>query len=202
MKRKDWIRDNFLAKFKSAAVELNVASYRNIESLKFRDIRFHDYRELINELSPLKVTEIKGNYQGRAWKLADADGNSLIIVEHETGLEILYAVGAVASIASLVPLIINTWGRMRDHLPPFKGRFGTDAPERRRFDRNNSLVEEPASPVDAIVLQHLLRQYDALSERISSLEAELMSLKRRIDSPPYSIDKKKTAKNSRTKTKH
>ena len=203
MTQKDWRRKTFLAKFQSAAAELNAASHRNIESLKFRDIiGFHDYRELLKELSSLKVLELQGAYQGKAWRLTDADDNSIIIVEHETGLEILYVVGAIASIIGLVPIIINTWGRVRDHWPSFRGRFGTGTPERRRFDRNNRLVEEPAPPVEAIVLQHLLRQYGTLSERISSLEAEVSSLKSLIDMSPYSTDKKKRAKNSGTETKH
>ena len=203
MNPKDWRRKNFLAKFKAAAIELNAALYCDIESLKFRDIiGFHDYRELVKELGPLKILEIQGDYQGRAWKLIDADDNSVIIVEHETGLEILYVVGAVASIVNLVPIIINTWDRIRDHWPPFRGHFGKGTPERRRFDRNNRLVEEPAPPVEMIVLQHLLRQYGTLSERISSLEAEVSSLKSRIDIPPLSINKRKGTKNSGAKTKH
>jgi hypothetical protein len=202
MDRKNWREKDFITKFEAAAVEFNVSSHRNIESLKFRDIRFYDYKELINDLRPLKVIKISGTYQGNAWKLTDADHNSIIIVEHETGLEILYVVGAVASIVSMVPLIINTWGRKRDHLPPFRGRFGTAAAERRRFDRNNKLVEELAPPVEVIVLQHLLRQNDALSERISSLEDEISTLKSRINRPQQLVDKKKRAKNSRTKAKH
>lgn len=200
--QKDWREKSFLAKFKAAAAELNATSHRDIESLKFRDITgFHDYKELVEELGFLKVLEIQGDYQGKAWKLTDADGNSIIIVEHETGLEILYVVGAIASIIGLVPIVINTWGRVRDHWPPFRGRFGVGTPERRRFDRNNRLVEEPAPPVEAIVLQHLLAQYDMLNGRISSLEAEVSGLKSRIDMPPRSTDKKKRAKNSGTKTK-
>jgi len=175
----------FLAKFRVAAAELRVASYREIESLKFRDnVDFHDYRELIKDLGSLKVSEIQGDYQGKAWKLTDADDNSLIIVEHETGLEILYVIGAVASIIGLVPTIINAWVRVRDHWPPFRGRFDAGIPERRRFDRNNRLVEEPASSVEAIVIQHLLLQYGTLSERILSLEAEVSKLKNHIRIPP------------------
>jgi hypothetical protein len=203
MNQKDWRKHTFLAKFQEAAAELNAASHHDIESLKFRDsTSSQDYREIVRELAPLRVIEIKGEYQGRAWKLTDADDNSIIIVEHETGLEILYVVGAVASIVSLVPIIVNTWSRLRGHWPPHRGRFGSGGPERRRFDRNDRLIEEPAPPVEAIVLQHLLRQYGTLSERISSLETEVSSLKSHIDRPPQSIDKKKRAKNSRIKTKH
>ena len=203
MNQKDWRRKNFLTKFKAAAAELNATSYRDIESLKFRDmIGFHDYKELVNELGLLKIIQIKGDYQGTAWKLTDVDGNSIIIVEHESGLEILYVVGALASIVSLVPIIINTWGRIRGHWPPFRGRFGIDTPERRRFNSNDRLLEELSPPVETIVLQHLLRQCGTLNERISSLETEVSSLKSRIDGTPQSIGGKKRAKNSRTKTKH
>ncbi|AQX72740.1 hypothetical protein [Dehalococcoides mccartyi] len=191
----DWRKKNFVAKFKVAASELNVASYRDIESLKFRDsTSSHDYRDLITELGPMEVVEIQGDYQGKAWKITDADGNSVIIVEHETGLEILYIVGSVASIASLVPVVVNVWNRMRDHWPPHRGRFGPGGPERRRFDKKGRLIEEPAPPVEAIMLQHLLSQYDRLSERISSLEADVSSLKSNKDSPKPRVVKKKVTK--------
>ncbi len=195
MNQEDWRKKTFLAKFQAAAAELNAASHNDIESLKFRDsTSSQDYREMVTELAPLKVVEIQGDYQGKAWKLTDADDNSIIIVEHETGLEILYVVGAIASIVSLVPIIVNTWSRMRDHWPPHRGRFGTGGPERRRFDRNDRLIEEPAPPVEALMLQHLLNQYDELSERISSLENEVSSLKSRVDSPPKNGVKRKRAK--------
>lgn len=205
MTQKDWRRKTFLAKFQAAAVELNAASHRDIESLKFRDmVGFHDYRErelLVKELGSLTVLDIKGNYQGKAWKVTDADGNSIIVVDHETGLEILYVVGAAASIIGLVPIIIDTWSRIRCHWPPFRGRFGTGTSEIRRFGKNDRLVEEPAPPIEAIVLQHLLRQYDTLSGRISSFEAEVSSLKNLIDVPPRSTDKKKRAKSRGATTK-
>jgi hypothetical protein len=195
--RKDLRKQNFLAKFQTAAAELNAATHHDIESLKFRDVTgFYDYKELMKELGLLKVVEIQGNYQGRAWKITDTDSNSIIIVEHETGLEILYVVGAMASIIALIPIITNTWVKVRDHWPPLSGRFRARTPERRHFDRNNRLVEEPAPPVEAIVLQHLLWQYSVLSDRISSLETEVSSLKNRTDITPCSPDTKKRAKKS------
>ncbi len=201
MNQEDLREKAFLAKLQAAAAELNAASHRDIESLKFRDsTSSHDYRELLAELGPLKVVEIQGDYQGKAWKITGADDNSVIIVEHETGLEILYVVGAVASIVSLVPIIVNIWSGMRDHWPPHRVHFGTGGPERRRFNKNDRLIEEPAPPVEAIMLQHLLNQYDKLSDRISSLETEVSGLKNRIESPPQSVVRKKRAKSSGAKT--
>jgi hypothetical protein len=190
----DWRLKNFLAKFQVAAVELGAVSYREVESLKFRgSSNSQDYRELLAALGPLMVKEIQGNYQGKAWKLTDANDNSVIIVEHETGLEILYVVGAVASVVSLVPMVVNLWNRMRDHWPPYRGRLGPGGPERRCFDIKDRLIEEPAPPVEAIMLQRLLSQYDRLSERISSLEADVSRLKNQAHSRTKSgVQRKKT----------
>ncbi len=192
MSKMDWRKKAFLAKFQAATLELGASSHHDIESLKFRDsTSYQDYRDLIRELAPLKVVEVQGEYQGKAWKLTDTDGNSIIIVEHETGLEILYIVGSVASILGLVPKVINSWKMMRNHWLPHRGRFGIDEMERRRFGKNNKLIEEPAPPLEAIMLQHLLNQHDNLSKRISSLEDEVSGLKNRIDAPSKGALKKK-----------
>jgi hypothetical protein len=200
LNQKDWRRQSFLAKFQAAAVELNAASHRDVESLKFRgSTSSQEYRELLAELGPLKVVEIQGNYQGKAWKLTNADDNSIIIVEHETGLEILYVVGALASIVSLVPLVVNVWNRMRDHWPPYRGRFGPGGPEKRHFNRKDRLIEEPAPPVEVIMLHHLLNQHDRLSARISSLETEVSNLKSHIETLRVSGAKKKRTKSTSKK---
>jgi hypothetical protein len=185
-------KKTFLTKFQAAAAELKAASHRDVESLKFRGFTgSQEYRALLAELSLLKVVEIQGNYQGRAWKLTDADDNSIIIVEHETGLEILYMAGAIASIVSLVSLVVNVWNRTRDHWPSYRGRRCPGGPERRHFDRKDQLVEEPAPPVEAIMLHHLLSQHDRLNARISSLETEVSNLKSHIETMRVSGAKKK-----------
>ena len=195
------LKMNFLAKFQAVAAELNASSHRDVESLKFRaSTSDSDYKALLADLGSLTIVAIKGDYDGKAWKLTDANDNSIIIVEHETGLEILYVAGAVASIVSLVPIIVGIWNGMRDHWPPLRERFGTGRPERRRFNKNDRLIEELAPPVEAIILQHLLNQYDKLSDRISSLETEVSGLKNRIDSPPQSVVRKRRAKSSGVKT--
>lgn len=190
-----------MAKFQAAAVELKAISYCDVEALKFRDsTSSHDYRELLAELGTLKAVEAQGNYQGKAWKLTDANDNSIIIVEHETGLEILYVVGAIASIVSLVPIIVNTWNRIQDHWPPFRERPGMDGIKIRHFDRRNRLIEEPAPPVEALILQHLLKQNDKLVERMSSLETEVSKLKIRMKNHPKSSDKMKRRSSPDKKT--
>ena len=192
-----WREKAFLDKLQAAAVELNATSHRDIESLKFRDSTgSNDYRELLIELNPLEEKEIQGNYQGKAWKLTDIDGNSVIIVEHETGLEIIYVAGAIASIVGLIPIIVNTWNRVRDNWPSPMGRFGIRRMERRRFDGNGRLIEEPAPPIEAILLQRLLNENDRLNERMLSLEREVSNLKRAKDNSNQSEVKKKRTKRS------
>ena len=62
------------------------------------------------------------------------------------------------------------------------------------------MIEEPAPPVEAIILQQVLNQYDKLSKRISSLEAEVSGLKSRIDSPTRSVVKKRAFQQGRART--
>ncbi len=108
---------NFRAKFQAAARELGCDSHQGILSLKFREMTHAgDYPALLHTLEPLKAEEVRGDYQGHAWKLTDPKSNAIILVEHETGLEILYVAGASASILGLIPLVINAWKSL-------KGRF-------------------------------------------------------------------------------
>jgi hypothetical protein len=140
--QKDWRRENFIAKFQVAALELGVASYRDIESLKFRGISgFHEYQLLLQELARYKPTQIVGQYQGNAWKITDAQNNSLVIVEHETGLELLYIAGSIASIISLLPMVSNLWTRIKNRHGSMS--LNEDRLEKRYFDINGRLIEEP-----------------------------------------------------------
>jgi hypothetical protein len=177
----------FLAKFKAAAFELGCNSHREIESLKFRGNGYAtdaDYRKLLEELKSLRVTELaegkpSGDYQGRAWKVTDSELNSVIIVEHETGLEILYVAGAVASVASLVPLIINLWNRLRNHDFPSPWRTGPHRLERRMLDERDHLIDSPFASLDVVVIQRLAREYSELKQRVAHLEKVVSSLEKR-----------------------
>jgi hypothetical protein len=202
MKQDKWskLREKaFLARFQTVAKELNVGSHHDIESLKFRASTSDlEYKELLVDLKLLEIKEIKGNYDGKAWRLTDTGNNSIIIVEHETGLEIFFIVTGVASIIGAVPTVINAWNRLRNHWPPFRERFGTGGIERRRFDKNNKLIEEPAPSVEVIILQHLLNKHDELTSRVSSIETEISRLNK-LDSHPKSIIKKKVKRISKSK---
>jgi len=184
MKQDNWRQKAFQAKFRSAAYELVAVSPRSLESLKLRGAVISPsqvHAELETSLGPLKLQPIAGAYQGRAWKLTDSEGNSLILVEHETGLEILYITGAVASIFSLVisvfSLVVNDRGRIRHHSPHFQGTFDLINLERRRLDPKGNLVEYTFPSIETFFLQYLSEQNVILSERVSSLENEVTKLK-------------------------
>lgn len=179
MKQREWRLETFLSKFSAAATELGATTASDIESLKFRDdpVPYSEYAHLLEQLKPLKAKEVKGDYQGRAWKLTDSDGNSVIIVEHETGLEILYVAGALASIISLVPLVMKSWSRIRDHWPQFRGRFGKAELERRRFDSDGRLIEDSAPPIEDAIFSYFLMQQNILAQRLCDLEMDVLSLK-------------------------
>jgi len=182
MKQEDWRQKTFLAKFTSAATELGARAPSDIESLKFRGlVAFLDHGPLLTQLKPLKPQKVKGDYQGRAYKLTDVEGDHLIVVEHETGLEILYIAGSLSSIIGLVIVAAMNWDRIRGHWPPFRGRFAGGDLERRRIDPNGKLIEEPAPPVEAVLVYYVLKQQDILIKRISSLEAEVLLLKKLLE---------------------
>jgi hypothetical protein len=190
--RDNWRKQQFLEKFNAAAAELGASSYHDVESIKFRDSSgSQDYRDFLDELGLLRVREIQGNFQGKAWRLSDNNNNSIILVEHETGLEILYIVGAVASIVGLVPMVVNLWNRMRDHWPPHHERLGLGRTERRRFNNKDQLVEEPAPPIELMMIQYLLGQHEKLNDQVLSLEKEVTKLKTYIKKPTKRKSEKK-----------
>ena len=168
---------NFRAKFQAAARELGCDSHREILSLKFREMTHSgDYPALLLALEPLKAEEVleaQGDYQGHAWKLTDPKSNAIILVEHETGLEILYVAGAAASIVGLIPLVINAWKCLKGRLgrPPW--REVMEPPEQRGFDDQDRLVEGPAPPIEMMLFRLLSDQYADLRERVSALEARM-----------------------------
>jgi hypothetical protein len=140
----DYREDAFRRKFKSAAESLGVKP-EQIVSLKFRDNigSYEEYRHLIDCLqreAGVQCTNLDGDLQGRGYLLG-SDKSKVILVEHETGLEILYIAGSIASLIGLVPLILQGWDALRGR---FWGRDVTmDQPvETRRIDHAGHVYEE------------------------------------------------------------
>ena len=147
-------------------------------SIKYRDgSDYSGYRALIEgylegELN-LKTKEARGDFQGRAWLVVDDHQHKVLLVEHETGLEILYVAGSIASLLSLVPLINSGWkfmqGRFLD--PKFFRDRGMGI-EIRMLDKKNQLIEQRVLRVEDYVLSECLKEIAALRARVEQLERE------------------------------
>lgn len=108
--------DSFRRKFTSAAQHLAVEP-KQLVSLKLREIvnSYEDYRHLVEILQHevgIKCSEIKADLQGRGYLLDDGK-TKLILVEHESGLEILYIAGSIASLIGLIPVVLQGWRAIR-----------------------------------------------------------------------------------------
>jgi len=205
----DYREKNFVEKFKSASQFFN-CKIDDIVSVKFREVvSRHDYytqfAETLEQNNNISVQPIKGNFQGNAFSIS-AYQTKLIYVEHETGLEILYIAGSIASLIGLIPKIIQIWNFVKNkndrHL-----RDSFERIETRYFDKNGKLIEEHNSRFDS-------HNYSNISfipflnqdiEKINSFEKdyanEIEELKKRVQKLERKIQqlvkvKKKKPKNS------
>jgi hypothetical protein len=128
----------------------------------------------------------------------DRAQNRAILVEHETGLEILGAIGSFASLIALLPMISSGWTRLRHRLfgPPYD-RPDVEGIEVRQIDLNGNLIEQQAPSVEVYFLNAAARDQSVLTQRISQLEDEVKRLK--AHEPPKV--KKQAARPKRKKKK-
>jgi hypothetical protein len=177
--------ETFRAKFAEAARLLG-ATPDQIISLKFRENvgSYAEYHELLVGLEQeagITSSEVQANLQGRG-HLCSNGKNKVLVVEHESGLEVLYIVGSVASIVSLVPLVIQGWRAVRGHFPQHR-HPGDTCVEIRRVDTTGSLHEQRAhhlvslseSPVAltvalAAVADLVENEIKHLADRVAKLE--------------------------------
>lgn len=174
----------FIKKFVSTQHVLNEPNILNIVSLKHRElcVSNSDYRHFVDEYIKanlgLNVKELNGEFLGNAWLVFDTDHNQVILVEHETGLEILYIASSIASLMSLVPLICSGWKY-------FRGRFSHRSPfdnernkiEIRKLNASNVLIEQHSPSFEAYVVLGSLQANSELIARIDHLEQEIETLK-------------------------
>lgn len=125
-------------------------------------------------MGTMKVRKANGNYQGVVWKITNSNGHSILVVEHETGLEILFAIGAIASVVELIWKVASVWNRGRFHHFPDSDFNGFEM-ERRRFGEDNKLTEEPISSLEIVMFTHLFESYKKLDTRISKMEEFISS---------------------------
>jgi hypothetical protein len=198
----DYRTDSFARRFRTAQQHLNSKAIQEIVSLKYRDdcVNGSEYSHFVHDILQqelgLQVDQLSGDFGGNAWLLQDRLQSRLILVEHETGLEILGAFGSIASLIALIPLINSAWTKIR-------GRYAGhrfDYPERaameiRHFDQNNVLIEEHTSTAEVYILNMTLQDYTALKQRVTKLEEEVERLKKSLPKKRKTVvQKSKTRK--------
>ncbi len=204
----DYRTDSFARRFRTAKPHLASGNIQSLVSLKFRDqpVNSSEYSHFIDghlrhDLD-LDVSRLEGDFGGQAWLVTDKIQNRAIVVEHETGLEILGAIGSIASLIALVPLISSAWANVRHRI--FRHRFdvpNVEAIEVRRFDQNELLVEQRVPSVEVYVLNTMLQDYALLKQKVGRLEAQIENIEKQSRSKeklaPQPQRKKKKKKSRR-----
>ncbi|HBG28616.1 MAG: hypothetical protein A2Y10_12690 [Planctomycetes bacterium GWF2_41_51] len=171
----------FKEKFDIAAKHLGVKPEQVI-SMKRRDtvMSYSQYNDLVQSLereAGLQYTEIKDGLQGKGYLLTNHKGK-IIIVEHETGLEILYIAGSIASLLGLIPLVLQSWRSIRGHFSK-RNDFDNDI-EIRRLE-NGHLREEHA--------HRMFEDFGTLSSISTLLENEIKRLMEDVKNLNSRVDK-------------
>lgn len=186
----DYREESFRRKFADAARELGV-SPTDLVSLKVRDTvgSYGDYHGLLQVLDhdlTLPLAGVQGSFQGRAHLLGDRQ-TGVIVVEHETGLEILYIAGSVASLLGLIPTILRAWRAIRGGIPR-RHHPDVDRIEVRRLDDQGHLQEEHLRDALAAPLLGLGGTEPALASLGYRIEAQLVELADKVRSLATRVD--------------
>ncbi len=196
----------FGAKFASGAKYLD-SSPNQLASLKVRGNvgSYHEYQELLHALeheAGVRSRSVQGDFQGNGY-LVEQSKTKVLIVEHETGLEILYIAGSIASLLSLIPLILRCWsvvgGDGRHHPPRFHEI------EMRRLRDDGHLIEERNVGLDvpwaaplSVMNSVMISAAETIDIEIQRLRLEVCEATKRIDQ----LEKAAGGKRHRTKQNH
>jgi hypothetical protein len=179
--------ESFARRFRSAEAHLGAQDLQDVVSLKFRHhyVNGPDYSQFINNHLTrnlgFDVARLDGEFGGQGWLVTDKSQNRAILVEHETGLEILGAIGSVASLIALLPVIGAGWTSLRSRFFPSRfDRPDFDAIEVRRFDHNDVLIEQHSPSVEVYVLNTTLQDYARLRQEVDQLKAQIESLQKQL----------------------
>jgi hypothetical protein len=157
------------------------AKPEEIVSLKYRDSNdnyfYEELLDKLNKIDGITVDTLGYVLNGKAHKISYGSQN-IVLVEHETGLEILYISGSIASLIALVlqvgSMISNH--RNRTHSFPHDMR---DV-EIRYFDKKGHLIEEHRPnylPYEIFLSpQPDNKEIDKLKKRLDDLEKKVKNL--------------------------
>jgi hypothetical protein len=174
----------FQEKFADGAKLLGTAA-EQLVSLKVRDnvTSYEEYHELIHALDHemgINSQRIQGNFKGNGY-LVENSNTKIIIVEHETGLEILYIAGSIASLIGLVPLVLRCWSTVHDHYHGRPRPPGFRSIEIRRVDGEGNLTEDHTTALSVPWAEPLSVMNSSILSAAEIIDAEMQVLKRTVE---------------------
>jgi len=193
-----------MRRFRNAQSLLDTQTIQELISFKYREhcVSSADYSRFIDgylKTRPgVKVEPLGNDFGEQAWLVKHSERRCAILVQHETGLEIIGAAGSIASLVGLIPLVAWGWTKIRQRF--FHPRFDpydNDGVEIRSFDKDNHLVEHQAPSVEVYVLNIALQDHARLKQQVDRLEAQISQLKKQ----ERTVLEKKVAKKSRPRKK-
>jgi hypothetical protein len=184
----DYRNSTFKTKFENAAKYLK-GEPKEIVSLKLRDSvgSYREYDMLMDILkreAHVQTSPVKDGLQGDGYLIQHRD-NRIIVVSHETGLEILYIAGSIASIIGLIPLVLKCWNHLRGGM----GRqFHPHNIEIRRFDEKGHLIEQDTHGLFGDFLNPFDLTNGLLTSSVEGIEGELRQLKSDVQELTVRVD--------------
>lgn len=183
----DYRKEQFFRRFGKAQSFLDTHKIQELISFKYREhcVSNADYSHFIDgylkTLHGVEVEPLGNDFGEQAWLVKDREHRCAILIQHETGLEILGAVGSIASLVGLIPLVSWGWTKVRQRF--FHPRFNptdNDVVEIRFFDKNNHVVEQQTPSVEVYVLNIVLKDHGLLKKKVDRLEAQIAQLKKHV----------------------
>ena len=182
--------ESFKTKFSEAGQLLGVTP-KDVVSLKLREnvSSYDEYRNFFRALeheAGFQCSPVDGDLQGKAYLLSDGSSR-VIIVEHETGLEILYIAGSIASLIGILPLIVQSWRAFRGH---HAGRrdFDDRGVEIRRIDEKGHLAEEHIHERTMFDIRPFTANTFLATSAAKTIESELQQIKEQIKALSGRVD--------------
>jgi hypothetical protein len=181
----DYRTESIIKRFTSVKRYLNADSINNIISIKYREdcVNSSDYSRLINDFlkheTMLNIKELDRDFQGHAWLIKDKNQDEVILVEHETGLEILYIAGSIASLIALIPLINTGWRYLRNGFHHREGHHDKNGNiEIRKLNSQNTLIEQNVQNIETYILNISMEENAKINQKLIKIENEIRELKK------------------------
>ena len=195
--------ETFKTKFSDAGRHLGV-NPKEVVSLKLREnvSSYDEYRNFFRSLeheAGFQCTPVDGDLQGKGYLLSDGSSR-VIVVEHETGLEILYIAGSIASLIGILPLIVQGWRAFRGHHAARRD-FDDRGVEIRRIDENGHLTEDHFHEKNLFHNSPSMANTFLAASAAMTIESELRQIKEQINSISRRVDSLEGKRPAKSKTR-